>query len=146
MQPIKVEAMQAALTKKSKAVERAILRATMRAAILVQGKARVKIMKGPKSGAIYPRGKKKHQASAPGEPPANDTGNLQRSMSCVSKGLTDGVATVELQVAAPYAAALEFGNLSGTIKERPFLRPSVKESEKEIEAIAKQAVIEATNV
>lgn len=37
-------------------------------------------MSGPRSGRIYRRGKKMHQASAPGEPPAVDTGKLKNSI------------------------------------------------------------------
>lgn len=37
-------------------------------------------MSGPRSGRIYRRGKIVHRASAPGEPPAVDTGKLKNSI------------------------------------------------------------------
>lgn len=61
----------------------------------------------------------KHQASAPGEPPASDTGHLvtNSGIERVQTGL------YKVWFGAEYAEALEFG--TPTIAERPFLRPAV---------------------
>jgi hypothetical protein len=40
----------------------------------------IELMQMPKSGRTYKRGSKSHQASAPGEAPAIDTGNLVNSI------------------------------------------------------------------
>lgn len=66
-----------------------------------------------------------HRASAPGEPPAPDTGTLRRSAFVERTG--NGV---RVGVAMAYARALEFGTTSAgksrrtTILPRPFMRPS----------------------
>lgn len=82
-----------------------------------------------------------HQASAPGEPPAVDTGRLRGSISTnwtgsgMRKGNVDGAAqsgdgieapvgrefTVSVGSAAPYASWLEYGTKK--MAARPFIRP-----------------------
>jgi hypothetical protein len=71
-------------------------------ALLVEQRSKAS-MSGPKSGRIYRRGKKSHQASAPGEPPAVDTGKLKNSIH------TTMVTTTKAQVIAntDYAERLE---------------------------------------
>jgi len=61
-----------------------------------------------------------HRASAPGEAPATDTGNLGNSIGSRMIGKTEG----EVTVTAEYAAALELG--SPHIAPRPFFAPAVK--------------------
>lgn len=52
-------------------------------------------LKGPHSGRVYSRRGRRHQASAPGEYPANDTGNLLASL----KGqVTANTATIGTNV------------------------------------------------
>jgi hypothetical protein len=81
-------------------------------------------LSGPRSGRLYLkrdyRGKIVHKASAPGEPPATDTGNLANSIGSRMTGRTEG----EVTVTAEYAAALELG--SAHIAPRPFFAPAVK--------------------
>jgi len=98
------------------------------------------MQKEQKTGRIYRKSKNvEHQASAPGEPPAVDTGELLRSiMFDVHK------FAVEIGVAggAPYAAALEFGSFKATggrsggaygiILPRPFIDPAVKKHKQAI--------------
>lgn len=45
-----------------------------------------RLMRQPKSGREYPRGAKTHRASAPGEAPAIDTGNLINSLYAERRG------------------------------------------------------------
>lgn len=66
-------------------------------------------------------GAKLHRASAPGEAPAVDTGNLTNSVEVRMTGKT----TAEITFTAEYAAALEFGGAH--VAPRPFLGPSVQE-------------------
>lgn len=82
-------------------------------------------MAEPKHGRVRVRGRKTHQASAPGEAPAVDMGFLRGSMGMEMEG--DLVAAV--YAAAAYAARLEFGG--GRIAARPFMRPAMEEEAEE---------------
>jgi HK97 gp10 family phage protein len=75
----------------------------------------------PGTGRLYERGRTTHQASAPNEPPAPDTGALRSS---VGSEVVGGVLRVG--VGMPYAPYLEFGTLDagGAIAPRPFMRPA----------------------
>lgn len=80
-------------------------------------------LSGARSGHIYRRGAKGtilHQASAPGEPPATDIGNLVNSIGSRMIGAAEG----EVTVSAEYAAVLEFGGVH--MAPRPFFTPAVK--------------------
>jgi phage gpG-like protein len=101
-----------------KDVEKGVKRAVQRAALRIQTTARRRIQRGPKTGEWYGR----HQASAPGEPPAADTGRLSSSIQVDDRGLEASVYT-KLE----YAARLEFGDSSANLAPRPFLNPSVEE-------------------
>lgn len=69
---------------------------------------------GPKSGQLYGR----HRASAPGEPPAIDTGALTNSVQVVMENdLTAYIFTNQA-----YAPPLEFG--SRRMAARPFMLPA----------------------
>ena len=59
---------------------------------------------GNKTGASYKRGGKTHTASAAGEFPATDTGELVSSIS-----IQMGKAQADVQATAPHATYLEFG-------------------------------------
>jgi len=99
-------------------VERGTLKALNALALQAQGFAQKSILKGPKTGRIYQRGNVRHQASAPGEPPANDLGFLASSMRI---DVTAKFA-VDLSAVAPYAVFLEYGTRK--MAPRPFLRPA----------------------
>lgn len=86
------------------------------------------IQAGPKSGRAYRRRGVLHQASAPGEPPASDTGNLaQMSGTRYEPNQLTGVVSFN----ARYAAALEFGSIR--VEPRPFLRPALMHNITKIE-------------
>ena len=91
-------------------------------ALDIQARAQMAIMNPPKSGRIYRRGNVAHQASAPGEAPATDTGAL------VGSAYTEklGDADYETGFTAEYAAHLEFGAPNAHIAPRPYLRPAVE--------------------
>lgn len=109
----------------------AFARAITRGAIVVQGKARRAIMDGPKTGNEYPRGKNVHKASAPGEAPANDTGNLAGSVTVVNA--QPGPQPEAIVIAgARYAKWLEYGTKDGKLKPRPFMRPAAESSIEQI--------------
>jgi hypothetical protein len=73
-------------------------------------------MEGPKSGQMYGA----HQASAPGEAPAVDTGNLKCSIDTEMTSKTTAVVAV----GAEYGAHLEYGTRKMAM--RPYLRPAVE--------------------
>ena len=80
------------------------------------------IQTGVKSGRFYNFKGKKHQASAPGQSPANMSGDLVKSRR--TEYPSDGnVGRVIFDV--PYARALEYGKLDGKILPRPFIRPAL---------------------
>jgi len=89
-------------------------------ALDIQARAQMAIMNPPKSGRIYRRGNVAHQASAPGEAPATDTGALVNSAYTKKLGDSD----YETGFTAEYAAALEFG--TAKMAPRPYLRPAVE--------------------
>jgi len=78
-------------------------------------------MRGSKSGRIYSRGKKSHQASAPGEAPAIDTSKLVNSLQeeFENGGLT-GYAFTNID----YAPHLEYGTVK--MAARPFYVPAAE--------------------
>lgn len=100
------------------AIERGTRNALQALALQAQGFAVQSILQGPKTGRIYKRGKGFHQASAPGEAPANDLGFLASSLRIV---ITDK-NQVDLSAMAPYAIHLEYGTRN--MRPRPFLRPA----------------------
>jgi len=63
-----------------------------------------------------------HIASAPGEPPANDTGNLIGSITHTQNEDRSGVVSSSVKVLAPYGKWLEYGTVK--MAERPFIRPT----------------------
>lgn len=93
-----------------------------------------RIGKGKKGGRNL-RARGFHRASAPGFPPAVDTGRLRASFIADQLGRWKyGYATVTKKDKAVvlnygssvvYAPVLEYGNRRGTLKARPYLRPSV---------------------
>jgi len=116
---------------------------------LIRGEAIKSIQTGPKSGRIYEKynPRRTHRASAPGQAPASDTGNLVRNIKVKQKDQD----TVEVESNAPYSAFLEFG--TSKMLARPFLFPAFEKSKskitqavfsrikKKIEAITKWVII-----
>lgn len=92
-------------------------------AAALRGEARLKndLLSQPGSGRIYPRGKgRSHQASAPGEPPAPDTGELRRRTQADTQVRRDGDTLVgRVVVNTEYAAGLEVG--TERVAPRPYL-------------------------
>lgn len=77
--------------------------------------------------------KKRHQASAPGQPPANLSGRLKSDKSgykSMNYQIQGGVS-ISIGNRAPYAAKLEFGG--NNVKPRPFLKPAIDNNKKDIE-------------
>jgi HK97 gp10 family phage protein len=100
--------------------QKAALDAVVETAYAIQADAVKSIQRGPKSGKSYARGRKSHTASAPGEAPASDTGNLARNIR-VKVNRSKGEVAVEANT--PYAAALEFGTRGNPSKKQPPMQP-----------------------
>ena len=124
-----------------RAVVREVSGAVAKTTVLVESGAKLRIMTGPKTGQIYKVSKtgKKHQASAPGESPATDTGKLANSITSSSENLR-GVVDVH----AEYAEPLEYGTVDGTLAARPFLTPAVEDQRDAFEKSVEQAIQRAT--
>ena len=78
------------------------------------------ILTGPKTGRIYRRRSVEHQASAPGEAPASDTGRLVNS---IRTRYENDYMTGIVAASTAYATVLEFGTLK--MEPRPFMRPAL---------------------
>ena len=103
------------------AAEREVAVATAR----VLGAAVKRIERGPASGKVYQSSvseRDSHQASAPGEAPMSDSGDLAGSIAASFDGL-EGVVFTPLD----YGRYLEFGTSDGKLKPRPWLLPSLEE-------------------
>lgn len=121
----------ASLNRKLGAIPRrtrkAVWRVLQQGGQLVADEAARRIIDGPKTGRVGPSRWRKgatHQASAPGESPASDSGRLAQSMTWVPN---EGALSVDVGTATPYAVPLELGTEDGTIAPRPFLEPAFRE-------------------
>lgn len=89
-------------------------------ALDIQARSQMAIQNPPKSGRIYKHGNVLHQASAPGEAPATDTGALVTSAYTKKLGDSDYETGYTTKSAKP----LEYG--TATMQPRPFLRTAVE--------------------
>lgn len=99
-------------------------RAVRATAEKVRSDAIKSIQRGPATGRVYERSggqnlSARHQASAPGEAPMTDTGNLAGSGKASHEGLFSDVIFT-----APYAIDLEYGTFN--MEPRPFLIPALE--------------------
>lgn len=99
----------------SSAMERAAGRVCVSTALRVAREAK-RSMSEPKHGRLYRRGNRSHRASAPGEAPAIDTGNLINSIGSGPMGKTSAI----VWASAEYAEVLEMR------RNRQFFTPAVE--------------------
>lgn len=85
------------------------------------------ILEGPKTGRRYRRRGVIHQASAPGEPPASDTGRLVQSARLE---LHPDQLMGQVQWSTEYAASLEYG--TARMAPRPYGSVAVNNKRQEI--------------
>ena len=80
-------------------------------------------------GRIYYRKGIPHQASAPGDPPATDTGELKRNiaMSVTKRGRT---LIGKVFSGMEYSVHLEFG--TSKMEKRPFMGPALRRNQNKI--------------
>jgi HK97 gp10 family phage protein len=114
-------------------VEEALKKATAANSKLVQGIAlvlerQIKLQLSippERTGREYPRGRKKHRASAPGESPAPDTGVTRGSIGHETVG-----GVIRVGSGQKHAPFLEFG--TPTMQPRPFMRPAYNTAKKDM--------------
>lgn len=111
------------LAKLGEAAKLETMKLVEKTAINVQREAVRSIQRGPKTGRVYTRGGTTHRASAPGQPPATDTGALASSVQRVTSddGMQAAVGT-----GLDYGAHLEFGTKD--IEPRPWLYPALEKN------------------
>ena len=99
---------------------------------LIRAEAVKSIQSGGKSGIVYEKynPRRSHRASAPGQAPASDTGNLVSKIRVKQKDKN----TTQVESGADYSAFLEYG--TSKMLPRPFLFPAFEKSKEKI----KQAV------
>lgn len=126
----------------AEATERGIRRGFFRAGRVIVKEARRSIIQGPKTGKLRRiTGRlQRHRASAPGEPPANLTGQLQKSTGFLIRGSSemilgsggaDGIIHANANENVQYARRLELGD--DVIAQRPFLIRAIKNKQKDTE-------------
>jgi len=94
-------------------------RAVALSALEVQGEARKSIQRGRRTGVIVRKGGKRHQRSAPGEPPKTDTGRLVSNIFAI---LDANQLGAEIGTDIRYGRHLEFGTRK--MQPRPWLHPA----------------------
>lgn len=102
-------------------VRQAAARAVLAATEAVRTEAVRLILNTPKSGRVYRRRGIEHQASAPGEAPASDTGTLVSRIHTDYSRIGELVGVV--RASAAHAPHLEYG--TARIEPRPFMRPAL---------------------
>ncbi len=105
---------------------------------IVDARAVSLILDTTKSGRIYKRRGVAHQASAPGEPPASDTGTLlnRRHIDLFPDRLA-----ARLTFSAGHALPLELGTKN--MEPRPFAVPALRATEQEVRGVIMQRITEA---
>ncbi len=119
-----------------RAIRRGVLQALSAIALVLQNRCRAALQRGPKTGRVNRKSTGViHQASAPGEFPATDTGTLVRSvLGEVKKTTLEAV----LSASTIYAKWLELGTRK--MLPRPFLVPTLEIVKEEAVTIIKKFV------
>lgn len=131
--------LQAALRTMQGALAAEVGKAVVGTALELQGDVKKRISRGPASGRVYRKSNptRTHQASAPGEAPATDTGRLVNSIFFEVNGQLS--ATVGSRLV--YALWLEYG--TSKMAARPYFRPAVEamraKFQKRLEAAVRRA-------
>ena len=105
----------------------------------IRGEAIKSIQTGAKSGIVYEKynPRRTHRASAPGQAPASDTGNLVSQIMVNQKSPDE----ILVESNATYSSFLEFG--TSKMLARPFLFPATERSRPKIaEAVFNRVVKE----
>jgi HK97 gp10 family phage protein len=125
------------LRKAKDAANKAAEREVQRARLAVETTAKKLINGPPKTGEWYGN----HQASAPGEAPATDTGTLVSSIESKMEVLSPGVAGAAVWTEKKYGRWLEFGTIH--IEPRPWLTPALESNRARFPKALGDAVVKA---
>lgn len=106
-------------------------KALFKAGNVIQTEAQLSITRGAVSG-------KGHVASAPGQPPMNDTSVLANNIETTQ----EAPLRVKVSSNAPYAIPLELG--SSRMAARPYLKPAAAKKRHEVTAFVREAIRRAT--
>src|SRR5262245_7162584 len=101
-------------------LRQAVMRAVIRGTEEVRNEAIRLVQSPPKTGRIYTRRGVEHQASAPGEAPATDTGRLVNS---ITTEYDEQNLSGKVSANTEYAEYLEYG--TARMDARPFMRPAL---------------------
>jgi HK97 gp10 family phage protein len=131
------EEVQAKLNKITSQAKKLIGHAVFKGVTDVESEAKKSIQMGGKSGIVYSRynPKRKHRASAPGEPPASDTGFLVNN---IKRHMSGDNLEGEVRSRADYSKFLEFG--TSKMLPRPFMFPALEKNRGKIKQRIEKAV------
>lgn len=121
--------LRARINELAKKAPKKIDRILFKAALNTHRIAIFSIQQGPKTGRSYKRGGKTHIASAPGEAPATDSGELVRNITIEKDAIMD--YTVGSREAAPQGFWMEFG--TSRVEARPWLTPAARLARKQLQ-------------
>lgn len=119
------EALNRALRRLDADARKEVKKAVDATGLSLRGTIVKKYQRGPATGEVYQKynPRRTHQASAPGEAPATDTGRLASSVTIEDTGPIE----IEVGTEVEYGPYLEFGTRD--IDPRPNWVPSVQEEE-----------------
>lgn len=134
---VKVQVEVGPLQRYTKKVARGSERAVRATGLWLQGDI-VRSLETPGGGIVYGR----HRASAPGQPPARDTGALANSIAFKYNGiggrLLAGGPSGIVYSSSEYAPHLEYGTVH--MAPRPFMRPAAKRASRVLQAAMQDVV------
>lgn len=120
---VNVNGVAGAFERRARGARGATMVALEEAGTIVQAEAQRLILDGPKTGKVYQKysPRRQHQASAPGQPPANDLGFLAANIVLDRVLVPSG--RIIIASLAPYSRGLEFG--TRFMRQRSFMRRAI---------------------
>lgn len=112
-----------------------VQRAIAISAAEMQGDAQRSIQRGSRSGVVVTIGGKRHQRSAPGEPPKTDTGRLAGS---IFAEFSNGGLRAVVGTDVVYGEHLELGTKN--LAARPWLFPAFERNKDRIKKRVREAI------
>lgn len=136
------------LSEYGEAVQSAVNKEIAKTALMTEAEAKKRIERAPAGGRTYVRTSKTgskvvHKASAPGEYPKSDTGNLVASIRAITDTTNNGLQSWLVGTPLDYGWYLEFGTVR--MAERPWLMPTARFVAKDMNKRVTKAINEALN-